>query len=187
MLEDNARGQGQAKDKRYRWDALIIPQDTLKKLETLCKSLSSVDISQKQEHEPPHSALLYGPPGTVATQIARTFAVESGRAFFEAGSADLKACYVGRKWRPVRDLFEKARGHAPSILFIDELDSSAPARGSGYADPLTDEIVAELLSAMDDSQSSRHVFFLAATNYPERIDPAILSRFTEKIEIVNSG
>lgn len=184
MPEDSARSQRQPIDEPYRWDSLVIAEDSLKKLKSICESLCPLDMLQKQGQEPPRSVLFYGPPGTGKTHFARTLAIESNRPLIAASPADLKTRYFGQRWRPVQDLFEKARAHAPAILFIDELDSCAPARGSQYANEITDEIVTQLVTAMDDVQkSSRHVVVVAATIFLERIDPAILSRFMDKIEI----
>ena len=168
------------------WDNLIVSEDTLNKLKTLRDSLRALDTLEKQGIEPPRGALFYGPPGTGKTQIARTLANESGLPFISAAPADLKAGYIGQSGTKVRALFDQARAKAPCILFIDEFDSSAAARGGPHADQFTDEIVNGLLAAMEGVQKSgRPVFVVAATNYPERLDPAILSRFMYKIEIPN--
>jgi SpoVK/Ycf46/Vps4 family AAA+-type ATPase len=130
--------------------------------------------------------LLYGPPGTGKTQIARTLSKESGVAFIAAGPADLKAGFLGQSVQKVNELFQRARDKAPCILFIDEIDSGAPDRSGANADQYTIEIVNELLRQMDGvRKSDRHVFVLAATNLPGLVDPALLSRFEEKIEIAN--
>jgi SpoVK/Ycf46/Vps4 family AAA+-type ATPase len=85
----------------------------------------------------------------------------------------------------VKQLFERARSSAPSILFLDELDVVAPDRSlAGGSDPLTNEIVGQLLQEMDGIQAhDSHVFLIAATNRFEQIDPAIRSRFSEKLVI----
>src|SRR5262249_51590603 len=109
---------------------------------------------------------------------------ESGLTFIEAGTSDMKAGYMGQSAQKVHDLFERARSKAPSILFIDEFDSSAAARGSSYADQYTNDIVNELLKQMDGvKKTTSYVFVVAATNFLNRIDDAIMSRFTFKIEV----
>jgi transitional endoplasmic reticulum ATPase len=129
--------------------------------------------------------LLYGPPGTGKTQIGRTLANETGLRFIAASTADLKAGYVGQSGQKVRELFERARESSPCILFIDELDIVAPARGFGSGnDQFTQEIVGQLLQEMDGAKATKQdVFVLAATNRTDQVDPAVLSRFTRSIEI----
>jgi transitional endoplasmic reticulum ATPase len=84
----------------------------------------------------------------------------------------------------VKELFERARGRAPCILFVDEIEAVAPVRGGSNADQFTNEIVNQFLQELDGVRTTdRHVFLLAATNIPDAIDPAVLSRFGDRIEI----
>src|SRR5262249_7428002 len=131
------------------WERLILPQEMFTSLRTLCSSLRIIDTLQKQGHELPRGALFHGPPGTGKTEIARTLSKASGLPFIHAAPADLKAGYLGHAGQKVKALFNEARGKAPCILFIDEFDASAPARGGEHSDQLTDEIVTNLLDAMD--------------------------------------
>jgi SpoVK/Ycf46/Vps4 family AAA+-type ATPase len=128
--------------------------------------------------------LLEGPAGSGKTEIGRTLANESGLAFFAATTADLKANYLGQSGNRVKQVFERARVHAPSILFLDELDIVAPDRGIGEDDSLSREIVGQLLQEIDGVQAHpEHVFLLGATNRPEAVDKAILSRFAERLQV----
>jgi transitional endoplasmic reticulum ATPase len=181
-----ARSGSEAVDESARWESLILAEDTLDKLRTICDSLQNIEVLKNQGLEVPRGALLYGPPGTGKTQIARTLANESGLAFIAATTADVKAGYTGQSGQKVRELFERARGKAPCILFIDEIESVAPERGGPGSDPFTQEIVTHLLQELDGvKKSERHVFVLGATNLPGRVDSAIRSRFEEEIEIPN--
>jgi transitional endoplasmic reticulum ATPase len=134
---------------------------------------------------PPKAILLYGKPGTGKTQIARTLAHESGVGFVAADSSDLKAGFVGQSAPKVHELFERARREAPCILFIDEIDAAFPKRGGAQTDQFATDIVnralTELSGMRDDDE--RFIFLLGATNRPEMIDEAILSRFPDKIEV----
>jgi transitional endoplasmic reticulum ATPase len=173
-------------DEDARWDSLVLAEDTIDKLKTVCESLKQIEVLQKQGIRPPRGALLYGPPGTGKTQIARTLANESGLPFIAAGPSDIKAGYIGQSGLKVHELFERARSKAPCILFIDEIDSGAAARGTAKSDQFTDEIVTQMLTELDGvKKNERHVFLLAATNHPELVDAAIRSRFVDKIEIPN--
>ena len=94
------------------------------------------------------------------------------------------ANYLGQSGNRVKQVFERARAHAPSILFLDELDIVALDRGIGEDDPLTREIVGQLLQEIDGVQTHpEHVFLLGATNRSEAVDRAILSRFAERIQV----
>jgi SpoVK/Ycf46/Vps4 family AAA+-type ATPase len=173
-------------DKGAQWGSLVLPDAVIDKLRTLCDTLRQVEEYKAQGFDVPTGALLYGPPGTGKTQIARTLANESGLAFIAATTADLKAGYVGQCGQKTRELFERARGAAPCILFIDEIDAVCPTRGSRRSDTFTDEIVVQFLQEMNGVVASeRPVFVLAATNLMDTIDPAVLSRFEEKIPIDN--
>ena len=176
----------EAVDSSARWGSLILAPETLSKLKGVCEALRHVETLRKQGVPPPKGALLYGPPGTGKTQIARTLANESGLAFIAAATADLKAGYTGQSVQKVRELFDRARGRAPCILFIDEIDAIAPVRGGSGSDTFTVEIVNQLLQEMDGIKSTdRHVYVLAATNRPETVDEAVRSRLKDSIEIPN--
>ena len=186
VLKRHTQAKSEAVDKGAGWGSLVLAQDTLEKLQTLCESLRHVEEFTAQGFEVPKGALLYGPPGTGKTQIARTLANEGGIPFIAASTADLKAGFVGQSGQKVRELFERARGQAPCILFIDEIEAVAPVRGGPRADTFTGEIVNQLLQEMDGvKKNERHVFVLAATNLPDAIDEAVLSRFPERVEIPN--
>ena len=186
VLKRHTQSKSEAVDKSAGWDTLVLSQDVLEKLQTLCESLRNAEEFAAQGFEVPTGALLYGPPGTGKTQIARTLANESGVPFIAAGTADLKAGFTGQSGQKVRELFEMARGRAPCILFIDEIEAVAPDRGGPRADAFTGEIVTQLLYEMEGvRKSTRHVFVLAATNLPDAVDEALRSRFQEQIEIPN--
>jgi transitional endoplasmic reticulum ATPase len=180
----NRQSSGDASDSTARWSNLVLADDTIRQLQTICKSLRNIEFLRQQGRSIPRGALLYGPPGTGKTQIARTLANESGLTVLLKGPADIKAGYVGQSGKLVKQLFAQARDSSPCILFLDEFDAGAAARGSRWADDFTEEIVPNLLSELDGAKKSdRHVFLLAATNHRDRIDPAIRDRFTYEIEI----
>jgi transitional endoplasmic reticulum ATPase len=188
VLGKGLEGKTVRVDEGVSWDTLILPDETLEKLQTIAASMRNVEALRKKGFEPGRGALLYGPPGTGKTQIARTLAKESGVSFIDAGLADLKAGFLGQSVQKVNELFQRARDAAPCILFIDEIEAAVPNRSSSNADQYTVEIVNEFLKQMDGVQKSdRHVFVLAATNLPKLVDPALLSRFEEQIEVSLPG
>ncbi|GAA4806081.1 ATP-binding protein [Lysobacter hankyongensis] len=178
------RKQGStATDAGARWDTLILADETLKELKTTAGLLQHADTFRKRGIGVPRGLLLYGPPGTGKTQIARTLANETGLRFIAASTADIKQGFLGQSGQKVRELFERARESAPSLLFIDEIDIVAAARG-GQNDSILTEIVGQLLQEMDGiAAQTQPVFVLAATNRRDQIDAAVLSRLPKQIEI----
>ncbi len=134
----------------------------------------------------PKGVLLVGPPGTGKTLLARAVAGEAGVAFFSISGAEFVEMFVGVGAARVRDLFQQARGKAPAIIFIDELDALGRARG---AYPLAgghdekEQTLNQLLSEMDGFDPSTGLVLLAATNRPEILDPALLraGRFDRQV------
>ena len=170
-------------DKNATWDKLVLNDSNKKILHSASAMFANAETLRNKGINIPRGILLYGPPGTGKTQIARTMANESGLSFIGASTADMKAGYTGQSGQLVKELFARARSQTPCILFIDEMDIIAPARG-GADDAFTKEIVGQLLQELDGIKNqSGDVFVLAATNRPEDIDSALLSRFNRRIEI----
>ena len=188
VIGTSAKATSSAVDESASWDSLILQEPTIRRLKSICSMVKNAEALRAQHIDVPRAALLFGPPGTGKTQIARTLANESGLAFIAAGPSDLKAGFTGQSGQLVRTLFERARGSAPCILFIDEIESGAASRDGGKTDQFTGEIVNELLTQMDGvKKKTGDVFVLAATNHPKLVDAAVLSRFEERIEIPNPG
>jgi cell division protease FtsH len=134
----------------------------------------------------PKGILLVGPPGTGKTLLARAVAGEAGVPFFSISGSEFVEMFVGVGAARVRDLFEQARGRAPCIIFIDELDAMGRARGvgpmlGGHAEK--EQTLNQLLSELDGFDPSQGVVLLAATNRPEILDAALLraGRFDRQI------
>jgi SpoVK/Ycf46/Vps4 family AAA+-type ATPase len=178
------KGRNTRVNTQSKWENLVLDQKTTGRLKLICGLLQDVEKWSAQGVSISRALLLEGPPGTGKTEIGRTLANESGLAFYAATTADLKANYLGQSGNRVKQLFERARSHSPCILFLDELDIVVPDRSHGGDDPLTREIVGQLLQEIDGVQSySEHVFLVGATNRPNAVDAAILSRFTERLSI----
>ncbi|MFF4021009.1 AAA family ATPase [Streptomyces sp. NPDC001843] len=119
--------------------------------------------------------LFHGPPGTGKTLLARALAHECERRFLSVRGPELLNQWFGESERAVRDLFERARHLAPSILFFDEVDALAPRRTSGSGDGgAANRVVNQLLAELDGLEDLGHVTVVGATNNHERIDPALL-------------
>jgi transitional endoplasmic reticulum ATPase len=124
--------------------------------------------------EPPKGVLLYGPPGTGKTLIARAVASESGANFIPVRGPQLLSKWVGESERAVREIFKKARQVAPSIIFFDELDALAPARGTATDSHVIASVLNQILTEMDGLLEMRNVVVMGATNRLDIVDPALL-------------
>src|SRR5947199_548543 len=134
--------------------------------------------------EAPKGVLLHGPPGTGKTLLARAVASETNANFLSIGGPEIMSKYYGESEERLREVFKEAQKNAPSILFIDEIDSIAPKREEVTGE-VERRVVAQLLSLMDGLEERGRVVVLAATNRPDSIDPALRrpGRFDREIEI----
>jgi ATPase family associated with various cellular activities (AAA) len=120
--------------------------------------------------------LLYGPPGTGKTLLAKAIAGECACSFISVKGPELLDMYVGESERNVRQVFSRAAAAAPCVVFFDELDALAPARGRGGSDAggVADRVVSQLLAEIDGAAANGGVFVIAASNRPDLVDPSIL-------------
>jgi transitional endoplasmic reticulum ATPase len=135
---------------------------------------------------PAKGFLLFGPPGTGKTLLAKAVAREAEANFIAARSSDLLSKWYGESEQQVSRLFQRARQVAPTVIFIDEIDSLAPERGGGLGEPaVTERVVNTLLAEMDGLEELRGVVVIAASNRPALLDPALLrpGRFDELIYV----
>lgn len=122
---------------------------------------------------PPQGILLHGPPGCSKTMIAKALATESGLNFIAIKGPELFSKYVGDTEKAIREIFRKARLSAPSIIFFDEIDAMATARGSEDTS-VSDRALCQLLNEMDGVESRAQVIVVGATNRLDVIDPALI-------------
>ena len=143
--------------------------------ETVEWPLRNPKVFQEMGIEPPKGILLYGPPGTGKTLLAKAVATESGANFIAVRGPEILSKWVGESEKAVRRIFERARQVAPCIVFFDEIDAIAPARGFRHdTSGVTDRIVNQMLAEMDGIVPLQNVVVIAATNRPDIIDPALL-------------
>ena len=123
----------------------------------------------------PRGILLWGPPGTGKTLLAKAVASQARANFIAVNGPELMSRWVGAAEQAVRELFAKARQAAPCVVFIDEIDTLAPARGSAQGDSgVSDRVVGQLLTELDGLQGCTNVLLVGATNRPDALDPALL-------------
>jgi len=133
------------------------------------------EIYAKYGQSPSRGCLLWGPPGCGKTLLAKAIANECAANFISIKGPELLTMWFGESEANVRDVFDKARNAAPCILFFDELDSIARARGGSHGDGggAGDRVMNQLLTEMDGINPTKQIFFIGATNRPDIIDPAI--------------
>ena len=135
---------------------------------------------------PAKGFLLFGPPGTGKTLLAKAVAREAEANFIATKSSDLLSKWYGESEKQVARLFQRARQVAPTVIFIDEIDSLAPQRGGGLGEPaVTERVVNTILSEMDGLEALQGVVVIGATNRPTLLDPALLrpGRFDELVYV----
>jgi transitional endoplasmic reticulum ATPase len=142
------------------------------------------EVFSKIGIEPHKGILLFGPPGCGKTLIAKALAAESKANFYIINGPEIVNKYYGETESKLREIFQKAKDSAPSIIFIDEIDAIAPKREDTFGD-VEKRVVAQLLALMDGMSDRGNVVVLGATNRPDSLDPALRrpGRFDREIEI----
>jgi len=142
------------------------------------------EIFEKLGIEAPKGVLLYGPPGTGKTLLAKAVANETNAHFISISGPEIMSKFYGESEARLREIFKEAKEKAPSIIFIDEIDSIAPKREEVTGE-VERRVVSQLLSLMDGLEARGKVIVIAATNRPNAIDPALRrpGRFDREIEI----
>jgi cell division protease FtsH len=133
----------------------------------------------------PKGVLMVGPPGTGKTLLARAIAGEAGVPFFHISGSEFVEMFVGVGASRVRDLFNKAKQHAPAIVFVDEIDAVGRQRGAGLGGghDEREQTLNQILVEMDGFSNETNIIVIAATNRPDVLDPALLrpGRFDRKV------
>ncbi len=176
MVEPSALREVLVEVPNVRWDDVGGLEDAKQELrEAVEWPLKHPEAFKRMGIEPPHGILLYGPPGSGKTLLARAVATESEANFISIKGPGLLSKWVGESEKGVRETFRKARMASPAIVFFDEVDAIVPARGSGFGDShVTERVISQLLTELDGLEKLENVVVLAATNRPDLIDPAVL-------------
>jgi transitional endoplasmic reticulum ATPase len=176
---------------RLGWDDLILPTATKQKLQSIEKFIEKPQLARRLGVTPPSGILLFGPPGTGKTTIARVLASETDASFLAVNAAEIFSKWLGESERQVKELFARAHERLPAIVFLDEIDAVVERRGEALsgADHARNAVVNTFLAEMDGIDASTRIFVIGATNRPELLDEALLrpGRLGETIEIPLPG
>ncbi|MGY5149981.1 MAG: CDC48 family AAA ATPase [Candidatus Nitrosopumilus sp. bin_68KS] len=161
-----------------------LKREVLKIREMVELPMRHPELFEKIGVDAPKGVLLYGPPGTGKTLLAKAVAGETNAHFISLSGPEIMGKHYGESEERIREIFTQAEENAPSIIFIDEIDSIAPKRDE-VSGELEKRIVSQLLTLMDGMKSRGKVVVIAATNRPDSIDPALRrpGRFDREIEI----
>ncbi len=146
--------------------------------------LNHPELFERLGVEPPKGVLLHGPPGTGKTLLAKAVASETQSSFFYIAGPEIMSKFYGESEEKIRKIFDRAKQNAPSIIFIDEIDSIAPKRDE-TSHEMERRIVAQILTLMDGMEARGEVVIIGATNRPNSLDPALRrpGRFDREIVI----
>jgi len=177
--------QLKSKAKRVTYDDIGGLSNEIQKIREMIElPMRHPEIFQRLGIQPPKGLLLYGPPGTGKTLLARAVANETDAHFINLSGPEIMSKFYGQSEENLRNVFKEAQENAPSIIFIDEIDSIAPKRSETQGE-VERRVVSQLLSLMDGLESRGNVVVIAATNRPNAIDEALRrpGRFDREIEI----
>ena len=189
--QDSKRVVDSVSRPRLHFEDVIGAEDAKQELRYFVEYLKNPVKYMRKGVRSPKGVLLYGPPGTGKTLLAKAMAGESGVTFLKAEGNEFLKRYVGDGAAAVHDLFNTARKYAPSVIFIDEIDSIAKNRGEMVSEDHTSDVMAALLTELDgfETDTTRPVFLLAATNFEvdsakgRSLDAALLRRFDRRIRV----
>jgi transitional endoplasmic reticulum ATPase len=176
-------GADRPNSERVAWDDVVLPASTVKDLQALI-TLLQPGRAERLGLTPPTGLILKGAPGTGKTLTARLIASQTNRSFYPLSPSDVLQGTVGGSVKRLTEVFTRAKEHAPSILFFDEMDGLFPAM-NGALGQHDVQLVEQALIEISNLQPEHSVFLIGTTNYIERVDPRILrgGRFSEKIAV----
>src|SRR5512136_914603 len=137
--------------------------------------LKNPEMFERLGIKPPKGILLFGPPGCGKTLLARAVATESEANFITIKGPEVFSKWVGESEKAIREVFRKARMAAPAVIFLDEMDSLTPRRGTGMSDSgVSERVISQLLTEMDGITTLQDIVVIAATNRPDMVDQAVI-------------
>jgi transitional endoplasmic reticulum ATPase len=167
-----------------QWEDIVLEGDVERDLRTLVQLLNDPGRAEKMGMDVPTGLLLLGPPGTGKSMIARLIATQTRRSFYPLTAAAVLGGLTGESVKRVSEVFERAKEHSPSIIFLDEMDGLL-AGGNRYIGQHDRQVVDQFLTEISKLEPEHNVFLVGTTNHIENIDPRVLrgGRFSEKLDI----
>jgi transitional endoplasmic reticulum ATPase len=181
--ERSGKDRAQTFEEKVTWDDVVLPKHTQERIQEILTVFQNPDLGRQLGVAPPAGVLLYGPPGSGKTTIAKALATEVRASFYEQSAADLLSKYVGESEERVARLFTRARENRPSIIFIDEIDALLKRRSSDSVAPWEERVVSQFLRELDGLVSGIGVLLVGATNRLDIIDEAVRERRLVAIEV----
>lgn len=159
------------------WKNIVLPPTILESV------LRAWVLFAQQDRSAPKGILFKGPPGTGKTMIASVFAESCGANFIKLSVSDLKGEHIGSSGINVKKIWEEARSAQPSVIFVDECEGVFVKRGSDQGDSFTNEMIQTFLTEWDGIGNSENILVIGATNRADLLDDAVISRFTDVIQL----
>jgi transitional endoplasmic reticulum ATPase len=184
LVEPSAMREVLVEIPKVKWDDVGGLKDVKGSLQEIVEwPLKHPESFERIGIRPPKGVLLYGPPGSGKTLLARAVATEAGANFISIKGPEIFSKWVGESEKHIRDIFRRARQVAPAIIFFDEIDALAPLRGLEAGTRVSENIVSQILTEMSGLEDMHNVVVIAATNRPDILDPAMLrpGRFDRQV------
>ena len=181
---ERAGGKDRPPVELVEWADVVLEEDVERDIRMLVRLLNGPGLAEDMHVPIPTGVLLVGPTGTGKTTVARLIAAQTHRSFYAVTPADILSRYTGDSVKQIAGLFSRAKGHSPSLIFIDEMEALLPQVSASLSQHDV-QVVDQFLVEISGLQSENNVFLVGATNRPESIDSRILrgGRFSEKIRI----
>jgi len=184
LVEPSAMREVLVEIPKVKWDDVGGLKEVKQSLQEIVEwPLKHPESFERIGIRPPKGVLLYGPPGSGKTLLARAVATEAGANFISIKGPEIFSKWVGESEKHIRDIFRRARQVAPAIIFFDEIDALAPLRGLEAGTRVSENIVSQILTEMSGLEDMHNVVVIAATNRPDILDPALLrpGRFDRQV------
>ncbi|MCL4136236.1 UNVERIFIED_CONTAM: hypothetical protein GTU68_039688 [Idotea baltica] len=159
--------------KKVSWDEIIIDKKLKDEIQSVVELLKNPKNAHKYGIEPPKGILLSGPPGNGKTMVAKVIANTANLNFFHLDSSEIVSKWVGDSEKNLSALFNAAKRHKPSVIFIDEIDSIGRQRSGNSGQPWAENLLNHLLQQMDGVVSSEGLYVIGATNRDDLVDDAL--------------